>query len=408
MINIEKAKNIILKNSLLLETETVKILSSLDRVLGEDIYSPVDISPFNNSAMDGYALLADDTRGATEANPIVLKIIEDIPAGYVGKNKITRGKAARIMTGAPIPEGADAVMMVEYTETIGVDAKQQVRIFEEAQKNSNIREKGEDIKKGDFAIPKGKIIRPQEIGMMAALNISEVKVIRIPKVAIISTGDELVDIGKDITPGKIRDVNSYALQAMVYKCGGIPVCLGIARDKKEKLQKKILAAIEGPKRCDALIISGGVSVGTYDLVKNVLLELGFEEKFWKVAIKPGKPILFGMINNIPVFGLPGNPGACIVTFDNFVRPAVLKMMGKTDFSKKIVEVICDETITKHDNRKQYISVEVFKKDSRYFAKSSGSQSSAVISSFVRADGLLIIPEDVNQVKKGEKVVVELF
>lgn len=410
MLKIEEAIKIVLDSIEPLETEGVSILTSLGRVLAEDIYSAIDLSPFDNSAMDGYALLAADTVGTSESNPVTLEVIEDIPAGYVGKNRITPGKAAKIMTGAPIPEGADAVVMVEYTEEIKNEKckMKNIKAFKEVRKGENIREKGEDVKKGELVIPCGKVLRPQEIGMIAALNISEVKVIRQPRAAILATGDEVVEIGADISPGKIRNINSYTLHALVVKYGGIPVDFGIAQDIKEDIQKKISSAVTGKRKCDMLIISGGVSVGSYDIVKDVLIDSGFQEKFWKVAIKPGKPVLFGMIDEIPVFGLPGNPGSCIVVFEQLVRPALLKMMGKTDFSKEIIEAVCDESIVNKSGKRQYVRVKVFLKEGAYYVKSSGSQSSAVLKSFIEADGLLVVPAEIEQIDEGEKVKVELF
>lgn len=406
MINIEEAKKNILDETGILHPEDVEILFSLDRILAEDIYSSTDLSPFDNSAMDGYALLAEDTKGASEAAPVSLEIIEDIQAGQIGQNMITSGNAVKIMTGAPVPDTANAVIKKEDTEKEGNCRR--VKIFKEVKKGKNIRRKGEDVKSGDLVIPEGKLIRPQEIGMLAALGFSSVKVIKKPGVAILATGNELIEIDAEITPGKIRNSNSYILYSLVEKYGGLPKEFGIARDNKEDIHAKLETIFKDVAECDVLIISGGVSVGSYDFVKETLQEAGFIENFWKVSIKPGKPVLFGKIGETAVFGLPGNPGSCIVTFEELVGPAIIKMTGRKEFKKKNIIAVCEEDITNSSGCRLYVRVKVIKKDNEFYVRSSGSQSSAVLKTFIDADGLLPIPAEIKKFEKGKKVTVELF
>lgn len=402
MLKVDKAKKSILNKVRLLNSEDVEILSSLHRVLAEDIYAPLDLPPFDNSAMDGYAVIASDTQGASQTNPKVLHVLEDLRAGYRANKDLKKGQAIRIMTGAPVPAGADAVVIVENTER----EDSRVNVFKEANSGDNIRRRGEDVNKGELVIPAGKVIRPQEIGMFAALNCIEVKVIRRPRVAILATGDELTEIGEKLEPAKIINSNSYSLYAQVLKYGGIPVPLGIARDTKEETLEKIRLAIN--ESADVLLVSGGVSVGDYDVVKDVLTELGMETEFWKVAIKPGKPLLFGILKGILVFGLPGNPVSSMVTFIQFAAPALLEMQGRKDVLNPVINAVCEESISKKPGRKNYLRGIVSQKDGTCFVKLSGSQSSGVLKSMVLANCLIIIPEEIVQVNKGEEVQVQLF
>src|SRR4030042_3348931 len=269
--------------------------------------------------MDGYALKFEDGQKASPDHPIRLEVIEDLPAGFISKKKLERGKAIRIMTGAPIPNGADTVIPVE--ETKKEDGF--VLILKAAALGENIRKSGEDVKKGDRVIFKGDTIRPPEAGMLASVRRSFVSVYQRPLVAILCTGDELVDVDGGLVEVKIISSNSYTLSAQVKDCGAIPVQLGIAKDRKEEIKEKLLQGL----RADVLISSAGISVGDYDFVKDVLSDLGMEMVFWKVAMKPGKPLAFGTIRGKPVYGLPGNPVSSMVSFEQFVRPSLLKMTG---------------------------------------------------------------------------------
>jgi molybdopterin molybdotransferase len=400
MISVEEALKLILDTTPLLGMEKVDIITALGRVIGEDIYSPSDIPPFDNSAMDGYAVKSEDTKGASIDHPAVLMVIEDLPAGYVAKGKIKKGEVIRIMTGAPLPEGADSVVMVEETEASG----DKVKIFNEAEINQHIRKAGEDVKKGELVIPQGTVLRPAAIGMLASLKRSFVSVYQRPLVSILCTGDELVDVDGELKAGQIVSSNSYTLASQVNECGGIPLLLGIARDRKDELEQKFREGL----RADVIISSAGVSVGDYDLVKGVLQDLGMEMKFWKVAMRPGQPLAFGTIGGKPTFGLPGNPVSSMVSFEQFVRPYLLKMQGHKKIFRPVIEAIWQEGFVKKTERKYLVRCMVSKKEGTYIASSTGEQGSGILKSMVLANGLAIFPEEKEVIKAGEKVKVQIL
>src|SRR3989338_6936000 len=391
MISVETALEIILNEIKPLGKERVSILSALGRVLGEDISAHIDNPPWDNSAMDGYAVRTADTSEASKDRPAILKIIEDLPAGYTAKKDIKKGEAIRIMTGAPIPNGADAVVMVEDTELQGQEAsasgagKGQVKIFREAKVGDNIRKAGEDFKKGDIVLRKGGLIRPAEIGMLAAVGKSNIYVYQRPKVAVLSTGDELVEIDETLTHGKIINSNSYSISAQAQACGAIPIQLGIARDNKKDLKEKLTYGLTA----DCIISSCCVSVGDFDFVKDVLKEMGSEMRFWKVAMKPGKPLAFGIIGGKPAFGLPGNPVSCMVCFEQFVRPSILKMMGHNRIYRPVINATLKEDIKKKSGRKHFMRSFVRFEDGQYTVTTSGDQGSGILKSMVAANALLI-------------------
>lgn len=299
MITVEEALNKILSLIQPLGLEKVNLLGGSGRVIGEDVVANRDIPPFDNSGMDGYAVRSEDIQNTSSDSPVRLEVIGDLPAGFFPTKTVGRGQAIRIMTGAPIPEGADSVVPVE--ETKGKDRF--VSVLKAVSPGECIRKKGEDVKKGDRVISKGDIIRPSEVGMLASVGRSVISVYQKPMVAILCTGEELVDVDDDLNEVKIVSSNSYALAAQVKDCGAIPVQLGIAKDRKEEIKEKLLQGF----RADIIISSAGVSVGDYDFVKEVLNDLGMEMIFWKVAMKPGKPVVFGTLRGKLVFGLPGNP-----------------------------------------------------------------------------------------------------
>ena len=400
MISVEDALKLILSTTPILGMEKVDIITALGRVIGENIYSPSDIPPFDNSAMDGYAVKSEDTKGASKDHPAVLTVIEDLPAGYVAKGKIKKGEAIRIMTGAPLPQGVDSVVMVEDTEASG----DKVKIFNEAETNQHIRKAGEDVKKGELVIPQGTVLRPAAIGMLASLKRSFVSVYQRPLVSILCTGDELVDVDGELKAGQIVSSNSYTLASQVKECGGIPLLLGIARDRKDELEQKFREGL----RADVIISSAGVSVGDYDLVKGVLKDLGMEMKFWKVAMRPGQPLAFGTIGGKPTFGLPGNPVSSMVSFEQFVRPYLLKMQGHKKIFRPVIEAIWQEEFTKKTERKYLVRCIVSKKEGTYIASSTGEQGSGILKSMVLANGLAIFPEEKEVIRAGEKVKVQLL
>ena len=400
MISVEKALKTILVNFRPLGLEKINILEARKRVIGEDIFAPHNIPSADNSAMDGYAVRHIDTKGATQDKPLQLKIIEDIPAGKVALKKIKKGEAARIMTGAVIPEGADSVIRQEDTKKNG----KTVIIYSSIKKGLNIRFAGEDVQKGELVVNKGSAIRPADIGMLAALGKAFISVYQKPRVAIMSTGDELVDIETDPPLGKIINSNSYSLAAQVLECGGIPIMLGISKDKKIDLQKKFKTALHA----DVIISSGGVSVGDFDFVKNVMGEIGNAMHFWQVAMRPGKPLAFGAIESVPLFGLPGNPVSAMVSFEQFVRPSLLKMQGHKKIFRQTAKAVCDQEVQKSAGFKHFIRAVVKKEKDQYIASTTGAQGSGILKSMVIANALIVMGENETRIKKGSQVTIQLL
>jgi len=399
-ISVEEARERVLARIRTLEAEAVPILEALGRVLAEDVVADMNIPPLDNSAMDGYAVRGEDV-DRDEPPPYRLRIIGQLAAGGVAEEEVRSGTAMRIMTGAPIPTGADTVVRFEDTRLDG----DHVEILRRVTRGRNVRAAGEDVRKGDTILHRGTLLRPQEIGMLAALGRREARVIRRPRVAILATGDELVEIDAPVGPGKIRNSNSYSNAAQVLKYGGIPILLGIARDRMEELTAKIRAGLE--QGVDLFITSGGVSVGDFDMVKDVLAREGRIE-FWLVRMKPGKPMAFGEIGGVPLFGLPGNPVSVMVSFELFVRPAIQKMLGMMPRPHRAVEAVLTDEIPRKDNRRHYLRVRVTRKDGGYQAHLTGEQGSGILTSMVRANGLAVIPEDVDHLEAGSRVQVLLL
>ncbi|MGA2515326.1 MAG: gephyrin-like molybdotransferase Glp [Thermodesulfobacteriota bacterium] len=400
MIPVDEALDKILSHVQPLGFEKVSLLDALGRVIAEDIFAKRNIPPLDNSAMDGYALRSEDVRQASQDHPVRLVVIEDLPAGFVSTKTVERGKAVRIMTGAPIPKGADTVVPVEVTKK----EDGSVLIFKATGIGENIRESGEDVKQGDRVISGGDIVRPAEVGMLASVGRSFVSVYQKPLVAILCTGDELVDVDGDLDGVKIISSNSYTLGAQVKDCGAIPLQLGIARDRKEEIEEKLRQGI----RADVLISSAGVSVGDYDFVKDVMKQLGMEMVFWKVAMRPGQPLAFGRIGEKPVFGLPGNPVSSMISFEQFVRPSLLKMMGCRHIFRPLVEATLKEEIKKIIGRRYFVRGFVSLEKDQYVVTTTGEQGSGILRSMVKANGLIVIPEDREIVRAGEKVKVQLL
>jgi len=358
MISVDQALEKILSQVDVLEAEQSSILDCLGQVLAEDIYSSITVPPLDNSAMDGFAVRSEDTRGASRQSPRVLRVIDTVVPGSVSRYEVEPGTAIRIMTGAPVPKGADCVVRFEDTDETQRDgASDEVGILCEIRLGLDIRLAGEDITKGSIVLDKGRLIRPSEVGVLASLGCSKVMVIRRPVVAILATGGEVVDIDQPLPPGKIYNSNSYSVAAQVLRYGGIPQILGIALDSEDS----VVASLRRGLDADMLITTGGVSMGDYDVVRNVLAKQG-EIVFWKVRQKPGKPLAFGMIKglnkagvprNIPLLGLAGNPVSSMINFELFVRPALLKMMGKKNLAKPTIEAVIEEPIVNNDGRRVF-------------------------------------------------------
>ncbi len=319
MLSVEEALEQVLARVNPLGPERVELLDSLGRVLAEAVVAPADIPPWPNSSMDGYALIARDTEGTASGHPAELRVTGTIAAGSVAAQRIAPGEALRIFTGAPLPEGADSVVPQEEVEVL--DGR--IRVRRRISPGEFVRPRGEDIRSGETALEVGQVIGPAEVGLLAMLGRSQVLVFRRPRIAILSTGDEVVDLGGQIAPGKIRNSNTYALMAQVLEAGGEPINVGVAPDRRETIEARLRWGLSA----DVLISSAGVSVGEYDLVREALTRLGADLHLWQVAMRPGKPITFGSVDGRPIFGLPGNPVSAMVTFELFVRPAIRKMAG---------------------------------------------------------------------------------
>ena len=396
-----------------LEAEESPILGCLGQVLAEDIYSNVNVPPLDNSAMDGYAVRSGDTRGASRQSPRFLRVLDTVSAGSITKREVAPGTAIRIMTGAPIPKGADSVVMFEDTdEPQRREVSTEIGILSEVEPGLNIRRAGEDIAKGSIVLTKGTALRPSEVGVLASLGRTTVRVIRRPIVAILATGDELVDIDQPLPAGKIYNSNTYSLAALVQRYGGIPKILGIARDSEDSVVAKIRHGLDA----DILLTTGGVSAGDYDVVKDVLAKQG-KITFWTVRMKPGKPLAFGTIKavgkagiarNIPHLGLPGNPVSSMVTFELFARPAILKMMGKKNLTKPTIEAVFEDSVVNRDRRRMFVRVIVERRNNQYFARLTGPQGSGILTSMTSANGLMIIPEDKAEVVAGDIVRVMML
>ena len=399
-IKVDEARKIILEKIKVQGTEKVSISEALGRILSEDIIARRNNPPMDNSAMDGYALKAKDIELATSENPIKLEIIEDLAAGYSPKMTIQSGQAVRIMTGAPIPVGADAVIMQEDTER----NENSVQVKDKAEIRENIRDAGEDVREGETVIKKGAKLLPAHIGMMAVVGRSSVLVGRRPSVAILSTGDEIKDLDDSLSGPCIYNSNGYMLAAQVKSAGGIPSYLGIARDNEEDLMEKFNWALQ----CDMVVSSGGVSVGDYDLVKASLKKMGQEMLFWKVAMKPGKPLAFGRIDNVPIFGLPGNPVSSFVSFEQFVRPSIRKMMGASQLSHLLVQAKLTHTVHKKAGRQHFLSAYVKWENGTCTVSPTQEQGSGILKSTVNANGLLIFPLELTEMTKGTEVTVQLL
>ena len=400
-VSIEEALEIILGSVGPLGHESISIMEARDRILYEDVVSDINVPPLDDSAMDGYAIIADDTHGASKNSPVKLRIVGEIQAGgSVSGKQVSKGTAIRIMTGAPIPAGADSVVQFEDTE----EEAGYVRIFHETLKYKNYRFVGENIRKGDKVLNKGDRLRSADTGILASLNYDAVKVYKQPTVSIISTGDELADIGEEIQFGQIRDVNAYTLHSEIKKYNALPNYLGIAKDTLQDTKEIFLKALKS----DVVISTGGVSMGRYDFVKENYSDLGIDIQFEWVKVKPGRPCTFGTKDNKLIFGLPGNPVSTLTSFIQFVRPALLRLMGAKRIHKPIVNAFLEEDIKKQSGKVHLLRGYFTIRNNDFYVSTTGNQKSSVLRSMSNANCLIIVPEDVTKVKAGEKVTIQLI
>ena len=409
MLSVEQAYERVMASFQALEAEEKPLLESMGQVLAEDIHSPLALPPLANSGMDGYALRHSDIAGASHENPSNLEVIGIVAAGQMPDKTVGPGTAIRIMTGAPVPDGADTV--VPFAETDEVQRKRegkpldQVAVFADMPTGCNVRPAGEDVSAGALVLEKGTLVRAAEVGVIASLGMDKVKVIRRPVVAVLATGDELENTGTPLAGGKIYDSNSFSEAASVVASGGVPRILGIARDNLEDLNSKL----EATAGADLVVTSAGVSKGDYDIVKDVLNERG-EMNFWSVRMRPAKPLAFGHLNggggkDIPLLGLPGNPVSAMVAFEMFARPAILTMLGRRNTQRPIVDGVLTGPIRNEDGRRVYARVEVELKDGQYQATPTGPQGSNILTSMSKANGLAICPEDLPGKDAGEQVQI---
>lgn len=408
LLSVAEARARILEHFHPLDSETIAIAECARRVLAVDVAAPHDLPPFHNSSMDGYAVRVSDVSAVGPNQPVALPVSGDIPAGGGMPPPLAPGTAARIMTGAPIPPGADAVVPVEDTDGAragaGAPVPVQIEIRKRPEPGANIRPIGQDLRAGQVALEAGTVLGPASIGVLAALGYGRVPVYRQPLVAIFSTGDELREVEEALEPGQVRDVNGYTLGAAAVQHGAQVLRLGIARDRLEAVQARLREARE--QGAHLILSSAGVSVGAYDVVK-AAVEAEGALGFWRVRMRPGKPLAFGHVRGVPFFGLPGNPVSALLSFEVFVRPAILKTAGRRSWNKLEVRATLLEPL-RSDGRESYLRVVVEQRGDGYTARAAGDQGSAVLSSLVRANGLLILPEGVTLARPGETFRVWLL
>jgi len=403
LLSVEQARERILSQLDYVGTETIPLTASVDRVLGVNIVAADDLPLFDNSSMDGFAVRAADTANATPASRVTLRVVADIPAGSTPKTSLAPGQAARIMTGAQMPKGADAVIPVEDTDfndrSPGTPAPKSVSIEKIVKPGDNVRQRGMDILAGDAVLKKGNLLKPQDVGLLAMLGVPEVEVYKKPLIALLSSGDELLEAGAPLESGKIRDSNSYMLASLVESTGAEVLRLGIAKDTRESVHGLIEQAVM--LNADMILSSAGVSVGAFDYVREVVESHG-NLNFWRVNMRPGKPLAFGDYRNIPFIGLPGNPVSAFVGFEVFVRDAIRRLGGISGGSRQKIHVRSEEEILS-DGRESYLRAVIHEENGEYVAKLTGHQGSGNLLSLVQANALLIIPAGVKCVPAGQVV-----
>jgi molybdopterin molybdotransferase len=375
---------------------SVALRDALGLVLAEDAVSPIEHPPWDNSSMDGYAVRAADVDGATKNAPIVPPVLETVRAGQRPTRSVEPGTAIRVMTGAPVPDGADSVIRVEDTD--GGDTKVEIRDARDA--NRNVRPRGEDLQPGVVAVAAGSLIGPPQLGVLASIGAANVKVHRRPRVAILASGDELVDLDRfdEVRRGdRIVTSNSYTIGANVLAAGGEAVDLGIVRDDPASYAERMA----GARGCDLLITSGGVSVGAFDFTKDVLTSLGAQLHLWRVLVRPGAPLGFGTLQGMPWLGLPGNPVSAMVTFELFARPVIRRLRGEREVFRRTFPVRLREDVSIAAPLTHFMRVVVEWEDGAAWARLTGPQGSGLLTSMSRANALLVVPPDRTTIRAGE-------
>jgi molybdopterin molybdotransferase len=406
LLPVTEALNRLLNAFQPLETVLVPLKETVGRILAADIRAETDLPLFDNSSMDGFALLASDVTQACATAPVTLKVVDDIPAGKMPSKKLRSGEAARIMTGAPLPAGADAVIPVEETDhnkrTPGSPPPATVQIFKKAQLGENVRKRGDDIRKGANILSRGQNLRAQDLGMLAMLGISQVPVTRKPRVALLSSGDELTPLGESLSEGKIYDVNSYTLHALLESAGCEVIPLGAAADTPQS----ILQALEKARNADLILSSAGVSMGSFDFIKDTIEKNG-KLNFWRINMRPGKPLTFGNYKKTPFIGLAGNPVSAFVGFMVFVRPVIEKMLGSAPQAQRHARVRLAEPV-QSDGRESYLRAIVYREENQLLARLTGHQGAGNLFSMVQANALLIVPAGIKSLPQGAEITAWLL
>jgi molybdopterin molybdotransferase len=396
LLTVAQARDRILSRITVLDAQDTPLMEARGRVLAEDVHSDRDVPPFTNSAMDGYAVRASDTRSASAAQPAQLEVLGEIRAGVAPPTAVRPTTALRIMTGAVMPEGADAVVRVE--DTAEHDGRVEIRIAVEP--DTSVRHAGSDIRRGDAVARRGQIVTPGLIGVLASTGRTSVRTIRRPRVTVLTTGDELRDAGESLGPGQITNTNRYTLRAALEEAGAEVIDAGVARDVREELVARLHAAA----RTDLIVSTGGVSMGTYDLVRALLEEQGAVD-FWQVALRPGKPLMVGTVEGRPLIGLPGNPVSSLVGVELFVRPAILKMQGRTDLERPRIAAITDVTLSNPPHLEQYFRGVARRDGDRIRVRLTGDQGSHVLRSMADANCLIVVPQGTSEVATGASVEI---
>jgi molybdopterin molybdotransferase len=405
LISVNEALQQLLASFHPLESELIPLSEAAGRILAEGVESGIDLPLFTNSSMDGFAVRSSDVSNASQDHPVALFVVEDIPAGKSPSVRLVENQTSRIMTGAPIPDGADAVIPVEDTDQYDQKSRSnfelpsKIKVNRAVDSGDYIRLQGEDVKQNEVVLHSNSPLKPQELGILAMLGKSRVSVYRSPKISILSTGDELIPVGEPLESGQIHDSNAYTLSALITRDYGNPEYLGIVPDNEDSVRKFLETAVANS--ADLILSSAGVSVGVFDYVRTVVENDG-ELTFWRVNMRPGKPVAFGSFQGVPFIGLPGNPVSAFVGYEVFVRPAILKFSGITEVPRYRIRARLMDGI-KSDGRESYLRGILKYDNNEWLAQLTGHQGSGNLLSLVQANALLIIPPGVKSLAPGAEV-----